>query len=193
MRLVLGIDPGFASVGYALLRPGTEGFVLLKMGVVRTEKWKPSKKRPKATKPSASEDNVRRAQEIGSALLELLEGVDTICVEAMSFPRNASAAAKMAMFWGVLSTLALIRGLNVIQVSPQKIKIAVTGHNSAEKEEVQAALEKLFGAESVDLSGITDVPKSLREHPFDALGAAVTCADHPEIAKLLASEREPGE
>ena len=64
----------------------------MKMGVIRTEKS--SAKR----QVRASEDNLDRAKEIAEEIQKLVKdyNIQLICAETMSYPRNSSAAAKMA-------------------------------------------------------------------------------------------------
>jgi crossover junction endodeoxyribonuclease RuvC len=189
--VVLGLDPGFASIGFAKIRLRSTGEEVISMGVIRTTKWKAKSKKkglkpPKQRKPSASEDNLRRAQEIAARLIEFLNGaseVQVICVEAMSFPRNSSAAAKMAMCWGVIAALAQSLGIPVLQVTPKALKKSVCGKEDAEKIEVQSALDGRYGV-SVLQERVKQVPRSLWEHPYDALGAAVACLETDPIKSL---------
>lgn len=193
MRRVLGIDPGFASVGFAVVQLEADTTPdVMSMGVIRTEKWKPQKpkkgqKALKQQKPSASEDNLRRAVEIYEHLDGLMRyhEVEALCVESMSFPRNASAASKMAMCWGVIAALSVRFGVPVIQVTPKWIKLSVTGNPKAEKNEVQEALNEILGVLETDGTGIDAVPRSLREHPYDALGAVVATLPTDEMKTLL--------
>jgi Holliday junction resolvasome RuvABC endonuclease subunit len=100
--------------------------------------------------------------------------VRAIAAEAMSFPRNASNSAKMALCWGVLASIAEARGLPIVQTSPQALKRAVTGSATADKAEVQFGLLRRFGN---DVEELFIGPDGLREHAFDALAAVVACLD----------------
>lgn len=179
---VLGLDPGFASIGYALvLLDGGGRMIPQRMGVFHTEKS--SAKR----KVFASDDNVRRACEIYSFVRGLMtEGphgpVRAVCAETMSFPRSSSVAAKMAMCWGVLAALSQQLDVPILQASPMELKLRVAASKKASKEEVQAALEKTFGAEQLRVlcEGVT---KTTLEHPYDALGAVVACRES-EVLRL---------
>lgn len=173
--LVIGIDPGFAKVGYSIVRLDRDKLVPITMGILRT------KKSDKKLKVLASDDNFRRARELAEALIELAteasaQGeVVAICAEAKSFPRNASAAAKVAMFWGILALFCVEKGLPLIQARPQEIKKKMCGETSASKEEVQAACRETFGDEISLL--VEEIGKSDLEHPYDALAAVVACSD----------------
>lgn len=174
---VLGVDPGFASVGWSVLKLLPSGEELVEMGVIRTEK--------SAAKRNvrASEDNLERAKEIAAAFQTLIDKyrVQLICAETMSYPRNSSAAAKMAMCWGVLAALAHQYGIPIAQATPQEVKKAVTGRKDSSKEEVQEAVRSLFpvlqGGEAKHGGPyiLRAVPRSLWEHPYDATAAVVAC------------------
>jgi Holliday junction resolvasome RuvABC endonuclease subunit len=169
--IVLGIDPGFASFGTAVveLTPTTER--VHRLGVIRTEKS--NKKR----NCLAADDNIRRAREISDALEVLSDEWDfrAVCAEAMSFPRSSSVAGKMCLAWGVVTAWMQRLDLALVQASPQTVKLAVCGNKQASKDEVQAALVKRYGAEVARL--LVNLPAGQHEHPFDALGAVVACLE----------------
>ena len=64
---VLGIDPGFANVGYAVVNLQASHDQVLAMGLIRTEKA------DKKAKTRASEDNLVRAKEIAQELATLID------------------------------------------------------------------------------------------------------------------------
>lgn len=173
---VLGIDPGFASIGYAIVAigPDADRDCPVKMGLIKTSKS--SAKR----NVRASEDNLDRAKEIAAELQKLLTlyPATLICAETMSYPRNAAAAAKMAMCWGVLAAIAQQKHLPLTQASPQEVKKAVCGKKDASKTDVQQALGALFPAQLTGSGHLcSKVPPSAQEHPYDALAAVIACRD----------------
>jgi len=174
---LLGIDPGFAAVGYALVELLPVGERVEELGVLLTEKS------GKVRAVRASDDNVRRGREIDFGLWSVasssMRSVVAICAESMSFPRHAGNAAKMAMCWGVIVGISARLGIPIVQASPQEVKKAVVGKKDASKEEVQAALKARYPCPA------TSVPftKTRIEHPFDALGAVVACLDS-EVVRL---------
>jgi crossover junction endodeoxyribonuclease RuvC len=174
---ILGIDPGFASIGVAAIRLGVRGDTLLEVGVIRTEGS--DKKR----KVLASDDNARRGREIARELGAWLDKYKpkAIAAEAMSFPRNSSAAAKMALTWGVIIAACEARGIALLQASPQEIKVALAGAKSATKEQVQAGVQRRHKALAAKLVGI---PRSLHEHACDAAAAAMTCIGSDAVRLL---------
>lgn len=177
--LVLGIDPGFANTGWAQLELGgsTTPEKLLAMGLIETEK---SSKKQKVL---SSDDNYRRAREIAKALRKLPRPT-VICAESMSFPRNSSAAAKVAMTWGVIADFCEVEDIPMLMTSPKELKRAVCSDATASKEDVQKALRLRFADLPIGLLKEAGIPPSSQEHPYDALAAAVACLDS-ETLRLL--------
>lgn len=169
MGLVLGIDPGFSSVGYALVNILPESESLVRVGVLTTKK--------SAAKHAvyASDDNFRRSREIYRSLADLVSyrgHVMAICVESMSFPRSSSVAAKVAMCWGVLASLSESLGIPLVQISPQDVKKCVCNSRTASKTDVFKALCKRYP----DMKPMCDamkIPNTQLEHPTDALATVV--------------------
>jgi Holliday junction resolvasome RuvABC endonuclease subunit len=181
VSLILGIDPGFASVGFALVQLEKAGTMrLLDIGVVRTQKSQ------KKQNTLASEDNVRRAREIAAWLEAYVQGlapgwpslgrqVSAVCAESMSFPRQASVAAKMALSWGILAAVLEQHQLPLVQSSPQAVKKYLCGANSLSKKKVQILVQRVFPLPVLLKAGLDKVPMSQREHPIDALAVVLAC------------------
>lgn len=200
-KLVLGVDPGFASCGFAVLSLGDSEAddQVVTLGVLRT---KPSSNKQRVL---ATEDNVRRARDLATSMralhdcgsmipvthrgvAALFEGGDRIrlvCAERMSFPRSASAAAKVAMVWGLIVANLERRGVPLLQASPQDVKKRVAGNPAATKEAVELAMLKRFGRGLHRM--LKAVPKGEHEHAFDALASIVACLDSEEgrMARML--------
>lgn len=180
MALILGLDPGFSSIGYAVVQLLAKQTHVLECGVITTEK---------GDTKLVSEDNLNRAQDIHAALSDIIRRFEkqendrfrAICAESMSFPRSSSVAAKMAMCWGVIAGLAYNHAMPVYQITPQKLKKEITGEKTASKEQVQESIIKVFGA-AIPLKG--KIPKGKLEHPYDALGAVLALEATPEL-KLI--------
>lgn len=166
---VLGIDPGLANMGLCVveLKPRTEEVVFLE--VLTTEK---SNKKQNIL---VSSDTFRRCREMAASLNRVLvqQNPSIIAVESMSFPRNASSAAKTAVTWGIIGTLAELYDLPVVQASPQEIKKCLCGKRTASKLDVQAELKLHFP--DAFQSFVERYPQSKHEHGFDAVGVVFAC------------------
>ncbi len=165
---VLGVDPGLAHCGLALLSVARTGLPSVRVLRVRTVETK----RPKHQ--SACEATHERALRLHLSLRSFVGPHIPLAIatEAMSFPRNASASQKMGVAWGVLSAFAASLAVPLLATSPQQIKKRLVGTVSASKEEVGEAVSAKLGARYVSL--VTAFKKTDHEHIHDAAGAALT-------------------
>jgi Holliday junction resolvasome RuvABC endonuclease subunit len=164
---VLGIDCGFGSLGWAVADCSNGIIRPILCGVLTTEKS--SKKQ----NVKATEDNIRRAQDLYSGLRNLIESeqVSLIATETMSWPRNAGVVAKMGIAWGVIASVAGQYAIPIIQASPMEIKRKVAGDGKASKERMIQAIQVAF-----PYLGLPH-QLGLQEHAADAVGAIIACQD----------------
>lgn len=192
MTLWIGIDPGLATCGFAVLRlqtfhvplsdRGEDRVTCVGLGVLRTKKLDGDS--------SITLGNTRRAYAVARALENVIGGrapesmargagvkalfpnetISSVCVEAMSFPRSSSAAAKMAMTWGIIIANCVRRGIPLEQKRPQEVKLAVAGTQDASKKHVERVLLKIYGGQIRYY--LRTVTPSMHEHAFDALAVA---------------------
>lgn len=172
---VLGIDPGFARCGVAIVELAPLSERVRSVAVIETS---PSSKKIGVL---ATDDNFRRGRELAGRLTTIVESFKpaVIAAESMSFPRDSSSAAKVAMCWGVLCAIAYRYNLPLIQASPKQIKKVLCGVSTASKSEVQSALIERYSSAFDRFT--SDYPFTKREHGFDAVGAVVACLDSEVI------------
>lgn len=175
MSHVLGIDPGFASIGVVLVEP-------VSMQLHYAHVFRTTSER-KARTVLAADDNFRRAKEIASWLRQF-NGIDLICAESMSFPRNAATAAKIALCWGVVAMHANVKSIPVVQASPAQIKKRVCGAANANDDRLRAALEGHFPGGITEFIEKTIAPKTQQQHVWDALAAVWACRDSEPFLML---------
>jgi Holliday junction resolvasome RuvABC endonuclease subunit len=178
VSFILGLDPGLANLGWAVFELLEHSDRVVEVGVFRTEKSHVKRHM------LASDDNVRRARESASKLIDILNRytVMAICAESMSFPRSASAAAKMAMCWGSVATLSEQKNLSVIQASPQEVKKIVCGSKAASKEDVEEAVKRRYpDVESM----LGNVSASYREHAYDAVAVVMASMQLSEVIRAI--------
>lgn len=168
----LGMDPGFANFGWAVVEAEAPGARVKAFGVFRTDKDKKAK---------ATLDDYRRTGELALEMRPILDGeygrIHAVAAEAMSRPPSTTTAIKMGRAWGVVA--ALCSGLEVYQVNPSALKRTLTGRIQVDDVELHAAVEELF-PEIRD--PMLTIPKALREHAYDAI-AAVHCARLGRVMK----------
>jgi crossover junction endodeoxyribonuclease RuvC len=116
---VVGIDPGTARIGYALIV--TEGNTLRceDMGT-----WELSALAPRA-----------RLTELESRLAAFLKGAraDRIGVERLFFSSNRRTAMAVSEARGVILLVAQKSGVPLVELTPNEVKRAVTGDGTASK------------------------------------------------------------
>jgi len=132
---ILGLDPGFSSIGWAVLHAGADNKVIqcVAAGVHRTAPDKGNK----------NASNMRRIMEIASALNELVttHHIHVVGCEAMSWTRFSNADRSVAFFWGALGAVLANRTAitQVEQITPTQVTELLTGNKKASQEELHDA------------------------------------------------------
>jgi crossover junction endodeoxyribonuclease RuvC len=131
--LILGIDPGNAATGWALVRAGAPES-LLACGAV---------------KASPKDDMPRRLHRIFGAISALVEkhAPSEAAVESVFHAKNARAALALGQARGAALAALGARGVPVFEYSPLLVKKTVSGYGRAEKGQVKRmVLARLSGA-----------------------------------------------
>ncbi len=131
--LVLGLDPGLALTGWALVE-GEGGRLRLRgSGCLTTQ--------AQLSEPQRLLALSRQAEE-----LLAMAGAEVVAVERLFFQRNVSTAMAVSQARGVLLCAAARRGLQVAEYTPGEVKRAVTGSGSADKRQVARMVQLILGA-----------------------------------------------
>ena len=133
--LTLGIDPGFAILGYAVVQGTKEKPVCLDFGVVKTDL------------PNLPERLVQIAQDL-ELLIEKYQPQQAV-VEQLFFFKNQKTAMDVAQSRGVVLYLLAKHKIDIIQVTPMQVKQTVCGYGKASKQQVQKMMQKIFNLESL--------------------------------------------
>jgi crossover junction endodeoxyribonuclease RuvC len=171
---VLGVDPGFSSLGWAVVEATKLQIEAKTCGVIKTEKA------TKKVQLRSSEDNIQRAQSIYNQLDDLINNraITLICTETMSWPRNAGVVAKMGIVWGVISSVACRYGIPILQASPMDIKRMMTQDGKASKEKMVTWVQMVFP------TLVFPTQTTLHEHCADAVAAVWACR-HSQLFKAM--------
>ncbi|HUQ43691.1 MAG TPA: crossover junction endodeoxyribonuclease RuvC [Candidatus Limnocylindria bacterium] len=121
--IVLGIDPGTASLGYGIVERKGAALRMVDGGTFHT---KPDSSLPK------------RLLLIHAFLDELIatHQPDVMAVERLFFSGNAQTAFAVGQARGVVLLAAAQAEVPVREATPSEVKVAVTGHGRADKEQV---------------------------------------------------------
>ena len=129
--IVLGIDPGYAIVGWGVVRYERGRFAPLDYGAVLTP---------------AGMDFSRRLEIIYDELLALIDRAkpDALAVEKLYFKNNQKTAIDVSQARGVILLAAKKRGVPLYEYTPLQVKSAVTGYGQAEKPQVMEMTRRLL-------------------------------------------------
>ena len=144
----IGIDPGLASTGYAVVAGPPARPRVLAIGTVRT-----SPRRPHPERLCAIHDEI-------AALVEA-HAVGAAAIESWFVHPISRSAMAMAETRGAIIVALARAGVEVVEYSPNTIKQSVTGSGSADKGQVRTMVGRITGAR----------PET--DHAADALAAAV--------------------
>ena len=148
---VLGIDPGYAIVGWGVVEYVGNRFAPVGYGAVITEKDTPFEQR----------------------LIEIYDGVLDICkryqpealsIEKLYYQHNQTTVIGVAEARGVILLAAAQAGLPIYEYTPMQVKQAVTGYGKAVKKQVQEMTRILLH--------LPAIPKP--DDTADALAMAIT-------------------
>ncbi len=134
-RVVLGIDPGIAIMGYGVVR-GEYQAAMVAFGTVRTEPKTPPEK---------------RLQQLydGVSLLIAQYLPDCVAVEQLFFSKNVTTALPVMQARGVVLLAAANADLPVCEYRPTEVKQAITGYGKADKAQMQEMVRILLGLDAV--------------------------------------------
>ena len=129
--IVLGIDPGYAIVGYGVIRAERGRYVPVEYGAVTTQ---------------AGEDFGRRLEQIYAGVGALLARAkpQALSLEKLYFQNNKTTAIGVAEARGVILLAASQAGVPVFEYTPLQVKQAVTGYGQAKKPQVMEAARRLL-------------------------------------------------
>src|SRR5947209_10409196 len=122
-RLILGIDPGFGRMGYAVLAAAGNDLHLLACDAIMT--------------PTAL-SYPRRLQRIYEELRTIIDQYRPAeaAIESLFFGKNVTTAIAVAQARGVAILTLAQKELSIAEYTPSAVKLAVTGYGAARKEQV---------------------------------------------------------
>lgn len=134
--IILGIDPGYAIVGYGVIKYENSHFVTLDYGAVTTPAKTPFTARLEEIYDGVSEVAIRWKPQ-------------AMAVEKLFFNSNAKTAIDVAQARGVILLAAVKNGLSVFEYTPLQVKQSVVGYGRAEKKQVMEMTRIILGLEKV--------------------------------------------
>ena len=133
---ILGIDPGYAIVGYGVVDYSKNRFTTVGYGAITT----------KAKTPFEDRLNV-----IFNDMLEIIDKnkPDELSIEKLYFNTNTTTAIDVAQARGVIILAAHQRGIKINEYTPLQVKQAITGYGKAEKHQVMEMIKSFLNLKAV--------------------------------------------
>ncbi len=153
---ILGIDPGYAIVGYGVILARNGAYQPLEYGAVTT---------------APNPDFGLRLKEIYEGMCQLLRQFQpqAASVEKLFFLNNKTTGIGVAEARGVILLALSQAGVPLYEYNPMQVKQAVTGYGKAQKHQVQEMTRRLLG--------LPGIPK-----PDDAADALAIAICHGQAA-----------
>ncbi len=133
---ILGIDPGYATIGYGVVDYNGVSFKTVGYGAV-------------ITKPDVPFND--RLLLIYNDLVTVIEKYrpDSMSIEKLYFNTNTTTAIDVAQARGVIVLSARQKGVPVFEYTPLQVKQAITGYGRAEKHQVMEMVKNLLSLSAV--------------------------------------------
>lgn len=130
-RIILGIDPGTAVMGYGVIIEKGGKISLLSMGIVKMKK---------------TDDHFVKLKRILDKTLALIDQYqpDAMAIEAPFYGKNIQAMLTLGRAQGMAMAAALSQNIPITEYAPRRIKQSITGKGTATKEQVAAMLQNLL-------------------------------------------------
>lgn len=159
--IILGIDPGLATLGYGILSKDARGYVRAEdYGVVVTPK---EERLP--TRLAMLEEGINKILDAYTP--------DEVAVEELFFSKNVTTGIAVAHARGVALLTCIKRCGRLFEYTPMQIKQALTGYGGADKRQIQQVTANLL-----HLKGIP--------RPDDAADALAVALCHSFTSRLSA-------
>ncbi len=132
MVTILGIDPGYATVGYGVIREEQRRTEAMEWGCVYTKK-------------DDGDASIRLGM-IYKGIIRLIEEFSPsgMSIEKLFFARNTTSALQVSEARGVILLAAVHHTIPIIEYTPNQVKLAITGSGSADKRQVQEMITRLL-------------------------------------------------
>jgi crossover junction endodeoxyribonuclease RuvC len=130
--IVIGIDPGLATVGFGVLEQSGQHITTLCYDCIRTS--------------GAHAEKPERLLEIHTRVLSLLDTYTPawVAIERLFFSRNVTSAMDVSEVRGVILLAAQQKKIPVAEYTPNQVKQAITGSGKADKRQMQEMIRRLL-------------------------------------------------
>ena len=148
---VLGIDPGYALMGWGVVESEGSRMKLINYGCIETKAGVPMQHR-------------LRTLQLGVRDLLAMYHPDDVAFEELFFARNVTTALMVGAARGAAIIAAAEYTENLYEYTPMQIKQAITGYGKADKKQIQQMVKLLLK--------LDEIPKP--DDAADAIACAIT-------------------
>jgi len=150
--IILGIDPGFDRMGWAILEKKLGKEKLISSGCLITKR---------------SLLYGERIFGLGQELEKIIKCFkpDIVAVEQLFFFKNQKTALKVSEARGMVLYIVASKNISVYELTPLQIKMALTGYGRAEKQQVQKMVMNILKLKK----------KPKYDDEIDAIACAMSC------------------
>ncbi len=134
---MMGIDPGYDRLGWAIGAATDAGWQNVQLGCIQTNR---------------KQDLIQRYQQLEIELQTIIDKYKPtqVGIETLYFANNTTTALKIAEVRGLIIACMLRNHLEVKQYNPVKIKQAVTGNGNADKQAIEKMIRLEFKLDDKD-------------------------------------------
>ena len=160
--VILGIDPGLATVGYGVIETDGDKRRMIQYGTINTK---------------AGEPTPARLCSIFQGINQLMDiyHPDDVAIEELFFSKNITTGIAVGEARGVILVAVNRRTENLYEYTPMQIKQAVTGYGGAGKQQVQQMVRMLLNMQEI----------ARPDDAADALAVALTHANSANRKKMF--------
>jgi crossover junction endodeoxyribonuclease RuvC len=133
---ILGIDPGYAITGYAIVDIINNQISARTYGIIQTSANEPFPDRLLFLKKNLEKIIIKYSPQV-------------LAIENIFFSNNAKTAIHVGEARGVILITALEKKLHIANYTPLQIKQAVTGHGRADKKQIQKMIQIIFSLKEI--------------------------------------------
>ena len=160
--IILGIDPGLATLGYGVIEAEGQHRRLIQFGTLTTAAGQPMPQRLRAIFQGMNQ------------LMDIYQPED-VAFEELFFSKNITTGMAVSAARGVALVAVVQRTDDLYEYTPMQIKQAVTGWGGADKHQVQQMVKMLLNMKEV----------ARPDDAADALAVALTHANSMAMKKMF--------
>ena len=134
--IILGIDPGYAIVGYGVIEYKNNHFTVIDYGAILTDAGTPF--------------NIR-LEKIYDGMCDIItrHKPEAMAIEKLFYNNNAKTVIDVSQARGVIMLAAQKNAVPAYEYTPLQVKQSVVGYGRAEKKQVQEMTRRILALEKI--------------------------------------------